>query len=159
MDLDRQKTTPSEPMRLRAFTLTELLVVLAISGIVLLGIFEGIGMARRLARQKTERIEKGLAIYGAYRCIAGFAAMSDSVALSGAVCTFFRNGERLRRLQTDSLLDGVQDLCIAGAMDKGRGIGADTLTLTVLRDDDNLEIWKFAIAENEAEAIRHDSEQ
>lgn len=39
MDPDRQKTTPSEPMRLRAFTLAELLVVLAISGIVLLGTF------------------------------------------------------------------------------------------------------------------------
>lgn len=155
------KYRTSDVRSVRAFTLVELLVVLMVSGIVLLSIFGGIAMTRRLAMQMTEHVNCNLTTYGAYSCLVDLTTHSDSVAVEGTVCAFFRNGSRLRQIEASSLIDGLLDIRVVSPSTYRNIVGQaipDTLKVTFDAGGSLPVIWRFAIRKNESENIKYDEE-
>lgn len=102
---------------LRASTLTELLVVMILSGVVLMGVFDGLSLFDTLRRRLIGGMEGHIArMEGLYR-LETLLAAADSARVERGAVQLYRRGDRWRRLTiADSLLSA----------DLGAG-GRDTL--------------------------------
>lgn len=90
---------------LRASTLTEMLVVMILSGIILLSVFDGLGLFEKLLRRFSGELDRSIArMEGFYRLESLFAD-ADSLCQEEDVLVFYRAGESgWRIVRQDSLL-------------------------------------------------------
>ncbi|MDR0893648.1 MAG: type II secretion system GspH family protein [Mediterranea sp.] len=89
----------------QAFTLPELLVVIILSGILFLAVFEGLNMVTRYSRLLRQRlIDKGELLYS-HSVLEGLMDDTDSICrvpAEGRTLIFYRNGEKKCTLTPDS---------------------------------------------------------
>jgi hypothetical protein len=108
-------------MKLRASTLTELLVVMILSGIVLLSVFDGLALFEKLLHRFSGRLDTSMArMEGFYRLESLFEG-ADSVRREGDAFLFYREGAPEWRIAVnDSMLT-------AGRADTPEESAEDTL--------------------------------
>lgn len=94
----------NERSRVAAFTITETLVAMLISGILLLGVYEGIGTIRRFTDKAVPRMLDGSDVMGGVERFEALFARTDSVHKSGERYLLYGVGEPVAVLRADSLL-------------------------------------------------------
>jgi hypothetical protein len=100
----------AQKRKLRASTLTELLVVMILSGIVLLSVFDGLSLFEKLFRRFSGELDASMArMEGFYRLESLFDG-ADSIRREAETFLFYREGEPWKELSvSDSLLVVSQD--------------------------------------------------
>lgn len=79
---------------LRAFTLSELLIVMIISGIILFSAFEGISLIRRHTNRLSSQFNSGQDILTHYRLLEAIIARSDSLHTVADSLLLYRQGNK-----------------------------------------------------------------
>lgn len=128
---------------LRAFTLAEMLVVMIISGIIFIALFEGVGLIKRYNIRMEGQIREGNSLFEGFRCLDVLFRECDSVCGESSRFVFFREErewvvvERMDSLlvcsrgeSRDTLFRSVAGF--GGAGPEGSGTRVDSLRMVVV---------------------------
>ena len=128
-------------LRMKAFTMPELLVYMVVAGVVFMIVMEGFGLFNRYAERTAERITGGSRFYENYHRLASLCRQADSIAVSEfGTIDLFSSGAHLCVLEkVDSILIhrkiGVRDTlfdCVA-ELDIIMHVAADTVAVSFAR--------------------------
>lgn len=101
---------------LAASTLVEMLIVIIVSGILFIALFDGVNLVRRYTNRLNKMLAAGNSLLDSYQQLDHLFLSCDSVTASTGIFCFYKGGERLALVEhRDSLL-----VCT-------RSIGVDTL--------------------------------
>ena len=99
-----------------ASTLVEMLIVIIVSGILFIALFDGVNLVRRYTNRLNKMLAAGNSLLDSYQQLDHLFLSCDSVTASTGIFCFYKGGERLALVEhRDSLL-----VCT-------RSIGVDTL--------------------------------
>lgn len=99
-----------------ASTLVEMLIVIIVSGILFIALFDGVNLVRRYTNRLNKMLAAGNSLLDSYQQLDHLFLSCDSVTASTGIFCFYKGGERLALVvHRDSLL-----VCT-------RSIGVDTL--------------------------------
>lgn len=99
-----------------ASTLVEILIVIIVSGILFIALFDGVNLVRRYTNRLNKMLAAGNSLLDSYQQLDHLFLSCDSVTASTGIFCFYKGGERLALVEhRDSLL-----VCT-------RSIGVDTL--------------------------------
>ncbi|BDF54523.1 MULTISPECIES: type II secretion system protein J [unclassified Butyricimonas] len=99
-----------------ASTLVEMLIVIIVSGILFIALFDGVDLVRRYTNRLNKALAAGNSLLDSYQQLDHLFLSCDSVTASTGIFCFYKGGERLALVEhRDSLL-----VCT-------RSIGVDTL--------------------------------
>ena len=99
-----------------ASTLVEMLIVIIVSGILFIALFDGVDLVRRYTSRLNKVLAAGNSLLDSYQQLDHLFLSCDSVTASTGIFCFYKSGERLALVEhRDSLL-----VCT-------RSIGVDTL--------------------------------
>ncbi|MDR1199873.1 MAG: type II secretion system GspH family protein [Prevotellaceae bacterium] len=141
---------------IKAFTLTELLVVMLIAGIIMLGIMEGFRLVHRIVLDKQTRLTENMDVYDAYYHLENVITNSDSVAVdennnfifymeSDCRSSLYRENSFLMvKLVniTDTVLKNVSSLKL---IKSELPYISDTVAIDITYRDTSSTCWKFII--------------
>ena len=91
-------------LKIKAFTITETLVAILISGIVLLCVYEGIGMVKRYADRLGSGMVDGSELLSGAERLENLSARTDSILKRGEHYLFYGVGDPVAVWRSDSLL-------------------------------------------------------
>ena len=99
-----------------ASSLVEILIVIIVSGILFIALFDGVNLVRRYTNRLNKMLAAGNSLLDSYQQLDHLFLSCDSVTASTGIFCFYKGGERLALVEhRDSLL-----VCT-------RSIGVDTL--------------------------------
>ena len=111
-----------------ASSLVEILIVIIVSGILFIALFDGVNLVRRYTNRLNKMLAAGNSLLDSYQQLDHLFLSCDSVTASTGIFCFYKGGERLALVEhRDSLL-----VCT-------RSIGVDTLFREVE------EIWNIPV--------------
>lgn len=141
-------------VRLRAFTVAELLVYMIISGVVFLSIMSGFTMFRNYSGRRIEKIMSAGEAYDGYHRLAGLLLTMGSISDDGhGTVTLFSGGNTGRLCLADSLLlvekGGIRDTVLKRAASlrtvPGRNAIPDSVVVEIAVGSDGLLSLAFGI--------------
>lgn len=90
---------------LKAFTLTEMLMVMIVSGILFIALFDGVDLVRRYTNRLTVKLTSGADLLDSFHRLEHLFRTCDSVQRKEDAYVFYREGEAQTVVETrDSLL-------------------------------------------------------
>ena len=90
---------------LAASTLVEMLIVIIVSGILFIALFDGVDLVRRYTNRLNKRLSAGNSLLDSYQQLDHLFQSCDSVTASVGTFCFYKGGERLALVEhRDSLL-------------------------------------------------------
>ena len=92
------------PFNIAAFTITEVLVVMLVSGILLLAIYEGMGTIKKYTNGLVSQLENSNELLGGMVRLEALLANADSVCRSEERYMFYGEGEPVAVWRHDSLI-------------------------------------------------------
>ncbi|MDR1347622.1 MAG: type II secretion system GspH family protein [Prevotellaceae bacterium] len=141
---------------IKAFTLTELLVVMLIAGIIISGIMEGFSLVHRIILDRQAKITENMDVYDAYHHLENVITNSDSVAVDeNNNLNFYRESDYQSSLYrensfltvklaniTDTVLKNVSSLKL---IKSELPYISDTVAIDITYRDTSNTCWKFII--------------
>jgi prepilin-type N-terminal cleavage/methylation domain-containing protein len=141
---------------IKAFTLTELLVVMIIAGIIMLSIMEGFNLVYRITFNKQTQIVENMDIYDAYYHLENIINNSDSVIAGyNDNLTFYTdNGYHSSMYKENNFLiisfAGINDTVLKNIselklIETGLNYIPDTVAINIAYKDTATASWKFTV--------------
>lgn len=87
------------PLKAGGFSLPEMLVVMIITGILFIGLFDGVGLIQRYSRTMYKRLEQGNELFYALRTMEELYYRCDSVLWDREFLHFYKEGKVIAILQ------------------------------------------------------------
>jgi prepilin-type N-terminal cleavage/methylation domain-containing protein len=143
-------------VKIKAFTLAELLVVMIIAGIIILSIMEGFALIHRITFNKQNQIIENMDIYDAYYHLESVIGNSDSVVTDDNGNLTFYNDSNYHSViykensclimnfagTNDTVLKNISELRL---IKKEQTYLSDTVAIDISYQDTSTVCWKFTV--------------
>lgn len=104
-----------------ASTLVEMLIVIIVSGILFIALFDGVDLVRRYTNRLNKALAAGNSLLDSYQQLDHLFLSCDSVTASTGIFCFYKGGERLALVEHRGFFAGLYPINRRGHVVPGSG--------------------------------------
>lgn len=108
-----------------ASTLVEILIVIIVSGILFIALFDGVNLVRRYTNRLNKMLAAGNSLLDSYQQLDHLFLSCDSVTASTGIFCFYKGGERLALVGAPGFFAGLYPVNRCGYVVPGGGRDPD----------------------------------